>query len=199
MIALPDVWPAQRPEAPEDWRGWLCEDTSRALADRLTAATRLVVECGTWTGCSARWILAHASSARLVCVDTWRGSPEHRANPDWASRLPTLYETCQRNLWPWRERITLLRQDSLVGLGQVYAAGITPDLVYLDTKHTVGRVAAELALRTELFPSAAIVGDDFNNFAVAKAAIQHAELLGRPLVECGMAFAFEGKAQGTTS
>jgi hypothetical protein len=110
---------------------------------------------------------------------------------DWAKRLPTLYETCQRNLWPWRDRTVLVRQDSLVGLGEAFAAGLRPDLIYLDSKHTLGRVMAELSMCLELFPESLIVGDDYNNAAVGLAADEHAKLTGRPLVKCGAAFAFD--------
>ena len=184
-------WPDTMPTVPEDWRGWLCANTARALLERLSPETKWVVECGTWTGCSARWIVENGPNTMLICIDTWQGSPEHHTNPDWACRLPTLYETCQRNLWPWRDRIVMLRRDSLVGLGEVFAAGIVPDLIYLDSKHTVGRVAAELAVCAELFPTAAIVGDDYNNAAVAKAADEHAKLMNRTLVNCRDAFAFD--------
>jgi hypothetical protein len=188
-------WPAIVPDVPEDVMGWLCTDTAKALADRLSAETKLVVECGTWLGGSARWILENAPNAQVACVDTWKGSPEHHTNPDWARHLPKLYETCQLSLWPWRDRVVMLRQDSLVGLGEVFAAGcaagVQPDLIYLDTKHTAGRVTAELYLCLELFPGAMIVGDDFNHAAVALAAREHAKLTGRPLLDCGEAFAFE--------
>lgn len=193
-------WPAAIPEVPEDWMGWLCSDTATALTSRLSSETRLVVECGTWLGMSARAILEAAPNTRLICCDTWKGSPEHLANrkPDgspglWASRLPTLYETCHRNLWPWRDRVILLRQDSLAGLGEVFAAGLSPDLIYLDSEHTVRRVTAELSLCWALFPSAAIVGDDFNNGSVKRAAMKHAELSGRKLVGCGAAFHLPGE------
>lgn len=184
-------WPKKIPDMLEDWQGWLCPDTATALTSRVGPHTQLVVECGSWLGCSARAILDNAVNAVLVCVDTWMGSPEHRTNAEWERRLPTLYETFQRNLWPWRDRVVMLRQDSLVGLGEVYSLGLQPDLIYLDTKHTLGRVTAELALCLELFPETPVVGDDYSNAAVALAAREHARVTGRPMIECGAAFAFE--------
>jgi hypothetical protein len=185
------------PDVPEDWMGWLHPDTADAITSQLGPETRLVVECGTWLGVSARAILEAAPNATLICVDTWLGSPEHWADRkpdgtpgDWAKRLPTLYETCQRNLWPWHDRVIMVRQDSLVGMGEVFAAGLSPDLIYLDSKHTYGRVVAELALCLELFPDTPIVGDDFNNGAVAKAARDHAAHTSRPLADYGTAFYF---------
>jgi len=43
-----------------------------------------------------------------------------------------------------------------------------------------------------LFPSSAIVGDDFNNGSVKRAAMKHAELFDRKLLECGAAFSLLG-------
>lgn len=189
-------WPDECPNFPEDWHGWFCPETAAALTERLGPDTTLVVECGTWLGYSARAILNNAPNAHLVCIDTWLGSPEHWDNkrPDgspglWAQRLPTLYEVCQRNLWKWRDRVVMIRKDSLVGLGLVFDAGLMPDLIYLDSKHTFGRVAAELATCLELFPESEIVGDDYSHGAVARAADLHSKNTGRPLVSYGAAFA----------
>lgn len=172
-------WPKTMPELHEDWHGWLCSETATALAETIGRNARLVVECGTWLGCSARAILSLAPEAHLVCIDHWLGSPEHQVEAgksEWYGRLETLYAQCQRNLWTWRERVTLVRADSLAGLVEVYGCGLSPDTIYLDSKHTMERVAAELAVCRELFPQAAIVGDDYNNAAVALAVDEFARL-----------------------
>ena len=178
-------WPPEMPDVPEDWHGWMCPETAKALVSRLDSSTNVVVECGTWLGVSAKAILTNAPNTHLVCIDTWAGSPEHHVTPGWSKRLPTLHEVCRRNLWPWRERVTLIRKDSLIGLGQVFDAGIKPDLIYLDSKHTFGRVSAELYLCLELFPDSPIVGDDYSYAAVALAADRHSRDTGRPLVRHG--------------
>ncbi len=190
-------WPHTMPNVPEDWMGWLCPDTADALKEHLGVNTHIVVECGTWLGFSARAILDAAPLTHLICIDTWMGSPEHwnDKTPDgspgaWASRLPTLFEVCQRNLWPYHPRVTLVRADSLLGLALVHEADLSPDLIYLDTKHTTGRVMAELSVCLELFPDSPIVGDDFSNTCVEAAARHHAKITGRPLREHGAAFSF---------
>lgn len=187
-------WPSTPPNVPEDWHGWLHGDTAAALTSRLGPQTRCVVECGSWLGLSARAILTAAPNATLVCIDTWQGSPEHqpdRGMEDWFKRLPTLRDTFLKNLWPWRERVIPIQADSLVGLGKVYAAGVVPDLIYLDTKHTFCRVSAELYTCLELWPEVPIVGDDFSHTWVADAAREHSKLTGRPLCEHGAAFSMD--------
>ncbi len=186
-------WPDVPPPVPEDWHGWLHPDTAAALVECLGPQTTLVVECGSWLGVSARAVLEHAPRATLIAIDHWRGSPEHQAqagNADWARRLPTLYETFLRNLWPWRRRVVPLRADTLEGLAQVHEAGLVPGLVYLDSEHTLDRVSRELAFATAHWPQAAIVGDDFGHAPVRRAVEEHSAATGRPSADRGAAFLF---------
>lgn len=186
-------WPDARPDVPEDWHGWLCPETAQALAGHLSPSTRLVVECGSWLGMSARLILDGAPCAALVCIDHWKGSPEHQPQNgprEWSRRLPGLYDTFLRNLWPWRDRVVPLRADTLDGLAEVAGCGLEPDLVYVDSEHTADRVSRELAFSTGTWPRAWIVGDDYVNPAVASAAEEHAATARRPIQRRGAAFLF---------
>jgi hypothetical protein len=173
--------------------GWLAPETAAALTQRLTPETQLVIECGTWLGTSATAILNAAPNATLLCIDTWAGSPEHHRKPGWSKYLPTLFATFLRNMWEYRERLIFIPADSLVGLGEVFTAGVVPDLIYLDTAHECGRLTAELAVCREFWPGAAIVLDDYTHAVVAKAAICHATLFQRELhVHDGVAASFDG-------
>ena len=187
-------WPGQPPDVPEDWHGWLDGGTADMLGSHLGRQTRLVVECGSWLGMSARAILEAAPRAVLICCDHWKGSAEHQPDAhheDWSRRLPTLYETFLRNLWPWRARLIPIRADSLDGLAEIHAAGLVPDLVYLDSEHTFDRVSRELAFCTDHWPSAIVVGHDYSNAFVAGAADAHARQTGRKLISNGARFCFQ--------
>jgi Methyltransferase domain len=186
-------WPAREPNVPEDWHGWLLNDTLKMLYDHLTVGTRLVIECGSWLGMSARAILMAAPNATLICCDHWKGSLDHQpasGNYDWSRRLPTLYQTFLRNMWPWRDRVIPICADTLDGLAEVHHAGLVPDLVYLDSEHTFDRVSRELAFSTEHWPSTTIVGDDYGWAEVARAANEHAQKTGRRLFCRGTAYSF---------
>ena len=156
-------WPEAMPEVPPDEHGWFSECNARMLSRFLGPQTGLAVELGSWLGASARHILRAAPRAVLVCVDHWQGSREHRLpGAAEASRLPTLYETFLRNLWPWRDRVVPLRAGSLAGLAEVHAAGLQPELIYVDASHEYDDVLADVSEALRLFPRAQLVGDDYS-------------------------------------
>lgn len=169
-------WPDSPPDLPEDWFGWFCHTTAEMLVSALGPETRVVLECGSFLGFSSRAILDNAPNAVLLCADTWTGSPEHvvpEASPEWRDRIATLYEGFVRNLWPWRHRVVPIREDSFIAMSKVYAAGVVPDVIYLDSEHSTERVLGELALALAYWPTAVIVGDDWNNIAVEIACRKH--------------------------
>jgi hypothetical protein len=191
-------WPSEEPECQEDWFGWLCNETADMLEAKIRGDMRLIVELGTFLGFSARAILFDAPSADLICVDTWRGSPEHLAPdaPDaWKNRIAMLYQGFLKNLWPWRDRVTPVREDSIDGMQAIFDCGLYPDLIYVDSEHTSDRVSRELDFITAHWPRAAIVGDDYNNSAVQLAADRHAEISHRFLSHNVAAFYFPGLDQ----
>ena len=159
-------WPDVKPNMPESWHGWFASDTADTLSAAYRHKPKLIVECGTWVGFSARAHLQGCPDARLVCIDTWQGSPEHQANPEWRKQLATLFLQCVANLWPWKDRVTLVPVDSFIGLGLVKVHDQSPDLIYLDSEHTQQRLFGELALCRKFWPSARVVLDDCNNPAV---------------------------------
>lgn len=165
----------------------------------LSAELQVAIELGSFLGVSSRAILNAAPHATLICVDHWRGSPEHLltdAPPHWRRRIETLYEGFLRNLWPWRERVIPLRADTLEGLAEIAAAGVVPELVYVDSEHTCDRVSRELAFCTEHWPAATIVGDDYNQAEVARAVQRHAAASGRTVACNATAFCFPGQRTG---
>jgi predicted O-methyltransferase YrrM len=157
-------WPAHQPAdaAPGQEEGWLAHGTDQVLAEALSPATRLVVELGSWLGLSTRFIAAHAQSANVISVDHWRGSPEHQNDERYRKLLPRLFETFQSRCWSYRDRIIPLRMSTQEGLRAVAAAGLQPDVVFIDAEHSFEAVSAEAALARQLFPQAVIIGDDYD-------------------------------------
>ena len=175
-LAVANPWPETRPEdaAPGREQGGLGAGTDQTLARVLSPKTRLVVELGSWLGLSTRYIADHAPHATVVSVDHWRGNPEHLARDEYRALLPRLFETFQARCWDYRDRVVPLRADSLDGLRAVAAEGLRPDLVYVDAEHSYEAVSAELALARELFPDAALAGDDYDWEGVRRAVNEFA-------------------------
>jgi hypothetical protein len=143
-------------------RNWLFPAAREVLAQSLSAETRLVVELGSWTGRSTRYIADLAPRAKVVAIDHWEGSAEHAQDPELAAFLPRLYETFLSECWDYRERIIPVRAKSVEGLRRVRDAGLRPDLVYIDADHRYDGVVADLTGALEAFPEAAIIGDDWD-------------------------------------
>jgi predicted O-methyltransferase YrrM len=156
-------WPAEKPvvPAPPD-RNWLFPAARQVLAQTLSAQTRLVVELGSWTGRSTRYIADLAPQAKVVAVDHWEGSVEHAQDPELAEFLPHLYDTFLSECWDYRERIIPVRARSVEGLRRIRDAGLSPDLVYIDADHRYEAVVADLTATLDLFPDAVIAGDDWD-------------------------------------
>jgi predicted O-methyltransferase YrrM len=170
-FAAEHPWPKERPIGAnaDEHQGWFGAGTDTALARVLSDRTRLVVELGSWLGLSTRFICRHAPRATVVCVDHWQGSPEHLNDPRFQELLPLLYETFLTRSWNQRSRVIPLRTDTLSGLKAVAAAGLQPDVIFVDADHSFQAVTAELSLSRKLFPAAILAGDDYDWQSVRQA------------------------------
>jgi predicted O-methyltransferase YrrM len=127
------------------------------------------VELGSFLGRSTRFLAEHAPEAVVIAVDHWCGTAGMKQDAELAELIPRLYDSFLAECWPWRERIIPLRADTLQGLRKIAAAGLVPDVVFIDADHAYDAVAADLATALDLFPGTRIVGDDWNWPDVARA------------------------------
>jgi hypothetical protein len=167
-------WPAHRPDVREDWLGWFCEANRDKLAELISPDTKIILELGSFCGLSAKWFCETAPQAVLICIDHWKGSAEHHRCRDWERRLPTLYETFCRNLWPYRERLIPMRTTIHDGLHELHGLGIVPDLIYVDGSHDADSVEHDVSTCLELFPRTELVGDDWPHHSVRTGAVRAA-------------------------
>jgi len=121
-----------------------------------------IVELGAWLGLSTRRLADLAPAATIISVDHWQGSPEHQRQERYQKLLPRLYETFLPRCWAYRERVVPLRMSTVDGLRKVAEFGVQPDLIFVDAEHSFDAVTRELALARQLFPKAALVGDDYD-------------------------------------
>ena len=156
-------WPSEKPKIPPfPQRDWFFPGVQELLARVVSPTARLIVELGAWTGRSTRHLANLAPRATVIAIDHWQGSPEHKSDAELAPFLPRLFETFLSECWSYRTQIIPLRAETVEGLRRIAEAGLEPDLVYVDADHSFEHVVADLQAAMDLFPKAAIVGDDWD-------------------------------------
>jgi hypothetical protein len=139
-------------------------------------------------GLSTRYIADLVPSAKVIAVDHWRGSPEHHRRPEIAALLPTLYDTFLVNCWEYQDRIFPLRMTTKDGLETIHQYGLQPDVIYIDADHAYEATKGDVELARTLFPTALIVGDDWDWEGVRRAVIETAGQSGLKLETHGVAW-----------
>ena len=175
-------WPDTKPPTPipaNKHNGWLNPSTE-AMLKRLSAQSRLIVELGTWTGKSARFLLDNNPHAMVIGIDHFTGSVEHQDDHH-ADILPVLHQTCMHRCWEYRDRLTLVNAKTVAGMYTVHNVGLAPTLIYIDASHEYPDVARDIHVAAEFWPYADVCGDDYERDGVQRAVGEAAERLGRPL------------------
>lgn len=145
----------------------------------------LIIEVGTWKGQSAITMakaLKENGSGKIICVDTWLGSPEH-----WFSKkedrkphlrlkdgYPGLFYQFLANVKKEKlqEQVIPLPNTSINAakmIGEHLA--LKADLIYIDGAHEEEQVAVDLRMYWKLLKKGGVmVGDDYAWTGVKKAA-----------------------------
>lgn len=136
----------------ENWREWTSEIAGKP-------GTR-VLEIGSFEGRSAVWWLENVcthETSRLWCVDPW----------DW-KEFPHAEAVFEERILPHAERVTVLREESIIALGRIYGGlkgGVLPsfDLVYVDGSHEGRDVCLDVLMSVPLLKVGGIlVCDDWD-------------------------------------
>lgn len=164
-------WPPERPKVtgPHVHRihGWLSDGTKKMIREHLPSSG-VVMELGTWMGKSAKFILDAAPQVRLVCIDHWLGSAEHRTRQPERDMLPHFFDLCRHHLWSYRKRVLLVQAEILGGIREVHGAGLLPGMIYVDGAHDARSVEDDVRAAGTLFPGATLVGDDWDRASVRR-------------------------------
>ncbi len=173
-------WPTEKPGVPipTENLGWFKEPQQELMRRELNTETKLVVELGAWLGLSTRFIADQAPQARVITIDHWRGSSEHRKDPTCAAMLPTLFETFTALNWEYRDRILPLKMTGHQGLQTIARYGLQPDIIFIDADHSYDSVRADLDISHRLFPQARLIGDDYDSPDVQRAVDEFAAAHG---------------------
>ena len=159
------AWPDECPAlAPIDWS---LDGGGRHLVLEMIEkhGVRVIVEIGAWLGGSVKTWLAASPDIVVVAIDPWTrawgdyarevGRPEAEALQ--LDDPGSGYQVFLRNLWEERHRVIPIRGASPDKLYDLHAAGLRPDVIYIDSDKS-GR---ELEECEALFPGAIICGDDW--------------------------------------
>ncbi|MFO0865022.1 MAG: hypothetical protein U0744_10285 [Gemmataceae bacterium] len=137
-------------------------------------SSKLVVELGSWTGLSTRFLAEPAPQATIVSVDPSNGTEEHRSDPKFAALLPKLFDAFQSRCWPWRDRLIPMRMSSLDGLHAIAAAGLAPDVIFFHAKRAIEQLSAELIAARDRFPKAMLCGGGYDRPDIRRAVAEFA-------------------------
>lgn len=163
-------------DLPFDDHGWF--GNARQLQPILESHhPKIVVEIGSWLGCSTRFLASNIDDGALVyAIDTWKGSPQeevHMQDP----RLPYLYQLFLSNVKHagLTHKIIPIRMESLEA---ARALNLEADLIYLDAAHDTASVRNDiLHWYPHLSETGVLCGDDWYWDSVRVAVIECANIL----------------------
>lgn len=149
--------------------GWMTHDELAWLATEASRATvKRIVEIGSWMGRSTRAFADNIQPGGVVyAVDTWNGSPEHRAAG--MDKLPEdwVYDQFRANMKD-RPNVVPLRKPSIEAVKDIVPIagwnGDGLDLVFIDGDHSYESVKQDIASwRPFLRPGAVLCGHDYGH------------------------------------
>ena len=143
--------------------GWLADDESRWLAEQ-AHNKELVIEFGSWCG---RSTLALACAKRVVCVDTWLGTPNDIGDPI------SLVANGLNPMAEWRTNtkhlpnvigiVGNLRDPAIEEL-LVAAYARKADMIFIDADHSLEAVTKDIWLAKRLLARDGVLcGHDFHH------------------------------------
>lgn len=168
----PGRWPETRPDLKVDWHGWFGTEHQQRFRQLLPPEPEIIVEVGSWLGCSTNWFCETYPTATVIAIDTWRGSEEHQGKAELKSYLRRLWDQFVTNCWPHRDRLIPLRGTSHKRLEQLGQMGLRPTGVYIDGGHDTKTVRGDIVFSSRMCDL--IFGDDFARYGVTEAVIEQA-------------------------
>ena len=156
-------WPDKKPELNPSDSKWFNQHHEVAFKQICREySDGLYLELGTWTGAgSTRFIADQYPDMTIICIDTFEGSAEHYRTPAYDRVRVKLWDHFVVNQWHNKHRMFPIRTDTITGMKKVAAAGLEPNVVYIDAAHDTESVFQDIYTALECFPKAIIRGDDY--------------------------------------
>lgn len=153
-------------------QGWMTEPELRWLAEQATYH-QAIAEIGCWKGRSTVVLAAH-TSGRVWAIDHWQGQlADPAAGPSVeivARGTESIYEEFLANIAPWRARVWIQREPSIVAACRL---DVPLDFVFLDGAHDYAAVIADLcAYRPKLVAGGLLAGHDYSEYGRGKGVVR---------------------------
>jgi predicted O-methyltransferase YrrM len=150
-----------------DLQGWMPESFVPQFirSIKYRGKTLDIVEVGTWKGTSAIEMANTCRElgirARIICVDTWLGSPEHFTE---LGNYGDLYSTFVKNVKSkgFGDVIVPLALPSLQAIEVIKRYQVSPDIVYIDAAHEYLPVKMDMEAYWDILKQdGVLLGDDY--------------------------------------
>ena len=152
-----------------DLQGWMPTSFPVVFANSVNECAGRpleIVEVGTWKGTSAIRMASICASAgietKIICVDTWLGSPEHFGD---FGNYGDLYGTFVKNVKAsgYGHAIVPLALPSLQAIEVLKKYDVRPDIIYIDAAHEYLPVKMDIESYWEILkPGGVMIGDDYH-------------------------------------
>jgi Methyltransferase domain len=170
-------YPETKPKFERFDHGWFLQTHKNVFSKIIKPKVKTIVEIGSWYGASTRWLAEHSSqSTKVYAIDLWDDEFIKRDNHYGPQKYKflrdhPLYPTFLVNLWEYKDRVTPIRMDGVLGLEYLKSKGVEPDIIYIDADHHYDAVKRDIQACLRLFPKAILVGDDYGNYEDVRRAV----------------------------
>lgn len=156
--------PESAAEAAESVPGWMDADELLWLANKASAADR-ILEIGCWKGRSTL-ALASASPGSVLSVDHFCGSPEDEGHAEARERPGAVLAEAAINLGPLLKvrKVSLMVMECSGAMTLLRMGGRRFDLIFIDGSHLYARIASDIAgCMPLLSPGGLLCGHDYGD------------------------------------
>jgi hypothetical protein len=157
-------WPDKKPDIKPSRSKWFNLNHMKIFRELIMPFRDggMYMELGTWTGAgSTNFVANEFPSMTMLCVDTFEGSEEHQRIAEYKPIAAKLWDHFCDNHFHNRGRLYPFQTDTITGMRRIAAAGIEPDVLYIDAAHDAQAVYDDIRVALECFPNAVILGDDY--------------------------------------
>ena len=165
-----------------DLNGWIDRDFNSTFVSFLKPDTNIVIEVGTWKGCSTIRMAdcmkaAGIQSPTIIAVDTWLGAPEfwtwgiddptRGISLNCQNGYPSVFYTFTKNVksYGYDNIIAPFPISSIQGADVLKYYKITADIIYVDAAHEYEPVKADIKHYWNILKQGGVMfGDDYADY-----------------------------------